>query len=368
MGFLGADVLVLPKDASANAEMAMLKGNPSTFVFKNPAADAVILTAKPTTLLFNGSITNRIMQIEGVDKAAPQLFIGTLAHQSCCTGELQVIGIDPEKDFTIQPWLETTLGRPMKRGEVVIGAGVTGEVGSTLKFYGKTFTIAGKLDPSGMGMDISAFILLDDAYLMAAESAKNAVIPLDIRKGEISAVLIHVKPGTDKDVVAAAVNRTIPGTYIVKDNYLSKKISSQLFATTKILYGIMAAVTLVSFPFMALISSMVANERRRELALLRAMGATKGFIFRLVFIEALTIAAIGGLAGVLISGLLLYLFEPLIISTLGLPFLWPSIGSMVVNVTIPVLIAIAIGGAAALIPAIKSSNLEPYEAIRRSEL
>jgi putative ABC transport system permease protein len=368
MDFLGADILVLPKSAASAGEMSMLKGSATTFVFRNPSTDAVILTAKPTTYLFNGSITQMISDIDGVDQAAPQIFIGTLAHAACCTGELQVIAIDPERDFTIEPWMENKIGRPLGKGEVVIGAGVTGDVGSNMKFYGKNFTIVGRLDPSGMGMDVSAFIRMDDAYTMAAESYRNAIMPLDIKQGEISAVLIRVKPGADKEAIAKAVNTTVPGSYTIKDNYLAKKISGQLSATMKILYTIIVAVTLVSFPFMALISTMVANERKREFALIRAMGATKGFIFRLVLAEALVIAAIGGLAGVGISGLLLYLFEPLIISSLQMPFLWPSIGTMVVNVTITVLVAVGVGGAAALIPAYNSSRLEPYDAIRRSEL
>jgi putative ABC transport system permease protein len=345
-----------------------MKGDPTTFVFKDPASDAVILTGKPTTLLFSDSVINQIARIEGVDKAAAQLFIGTLANRACCTGELQVIGIDPASDFTIQPWLENSLGRPLRKGETVVGAGINAPVGSDLKFYGTNFTVMGILDPSGMGSDVSAFITLDDAYQMAEDSKQKAVIPLDIRNGEISAVLIRLKPGTDKETVAATIKKAIPGTSTLTDNYLAKKVNGLLSATTKVLFGIGAAVTLVSFPFMALIYTMVANERRRELALLRAMGATKGFIFKVVLVEALVIATIGGLTGVALSGLLLYLFEPLIISTLQIPFLWPSLGSIVGNVTITVLIAIAVGGAASLVPAIKSSNLEPYDAIRRSEL
>jgi putative ABC transport system permease protein len=259
------------------------------------------------------------------------------------------------------------LGRPMRKGEVVVGSQMISLPGEILTFYGKNFTVAGKLDPSGMGMDESAFIMLDDAYRMAAESGGSALAPVDIREGEISAVLIRVKPGFDKDQVAAAIQATIPGTHPVTLNYIASKVNRQLSATTQVLLGITAAVTLVSFPFMALISTMVANERRRELSLLRAMGATRGFVFRIVLAEALVIAAAGGFAGVALSGLLLSLFEPLVIGTLQMPFLWPSIGSLIVDVTIVILVAIIVGGAASLIPAIRSSRIEPYDGIRRFE-
>jgi putative ABC transport system permease protein len=367
MGFLGADVLVTPKLSGGAAAMAMLSGNPDTFQFKRPGSDAVLATAKPSDSRFRGTVLEQISATEGVDRAAPQIFIGTLANQPCCSGRFQVIAIDPERDFTIGPWMETKLGRTLRPGEVVVGNVMPGEIGSDLMFYGKNFTIVARLDPTGMGMDGSAFILMEDAYTMAAESKTRAVTPLNIRPGDISAVLVRVKPGWDKDVVADRINETIPDTYSFKDNYLSKKITSQLYATTQLLYAIIAAVTLVSIPFIALISSMVANERRREFAILRALGATKGFIFRLVFVEALLIAAIGGLAGVVISTIILFFTEPLIIGSLEIPFIWPSLGTMAVNATITVLVAIGIGASAAVIPAINSSKEEPYEAIRSGE-
>ncbi len=348
MDRLGADILVLPQDSALSGE-------------------AVLLTGKPSTFVFAGTVQDRIAAMDGVEKTAPQLYIGTLQNAACCTGRVQLIGFDPAKDFTIQPWMMAELGRPLRPGEVVVGSGFTSEDGSVLTFYGRNFTQAGKLDPSGMGMDESAFIMLDDAYAMAAESGSHAVVPVDIRPGEISAVLVRVAPGADKEKIAAAVQETIPGTHPVTLNYIASKVNTQLSATTQVLVSITAAVTLVSFPFMALISTMVANERRRELALLRAMGATRGFIIKAVLAEALAIAAAGGLLGVVISGFLLYLFEPLIVGSLQMPFLWPPIGSLLVQVTIVVLVAIAVGGLAALIPAIRSGNLEPYDAIRRGE-
>lgn len=349
MDKLGADIMVLPEDSA-------LKG------------EAVILTGKPTTFVFSGSILPQISGIEGVAKAAPQLYIGTLSNQACCSGQLELIGFDPSRDFTVQPWLETELGRPLASGECVVGSDITGDIGSPLTFYGRNFTIAGRLDPSGMGVDESVFVMLDDAYIMAAESVTKAAEPLDIQRGEISAVLIRVKPGFDKDAVAETVKTTIPGSYPVTLNYIASKVNTQLSATTQVLYAITAAVTFVSFPFMALISSMVANERRRELGLLRAMGATKGFIFRVVLIEALVIAGAGALAGVVLSGFVLYLFEPLITTTLQMPFLWPSVLSLLAGVGITIFVAIAVGGLASLLPAYKSSNMEPYDAIRRGEL
>src|SRR5512137_1646903 len=76
MDRLGADVLVLPQDSALSGE-------------------AVLLTGKPSTFVFSGSVLDQIAAIDGVEKSAPQLYIGTLQNAACCTGRLQLIGFDP---------------------------------------------------------------------------------------------------------------------------------------------------------------------------------------------------------------------------------------------------------------------------------
>ncbi|MDD1676229.1 MAG: ABC transporter permease [Methanomicrobiales archaeon] len=349
MDRLGADILILPQDY-------VIKGQ------------SVLLTGKPTTFAFQDSVLSRVKSIPGIAVASPQLYIGTLQNQGCCATDLQLIGIDPENDFTIQSWLESELGRPLGKDECIVGFGIIGPVGTILKFYGHEYTVAGRLDPSGMGMDASIFIRMEDAYTMSEESGWKAVSPVGIREGQISAVLVRVEPGADKEAVAQKIRETVPSAYPFTVSHVATKVNSQLSLATEVLTAVTAAVTLVSIPFIALISTMVANERRRELALLRAMGATRLFIFSAVFSESLLLAALGGLAGIGISGLLLSLFEPLITGTLQVPFLWPSLWTIAGDAAVAIFLAVGIGGAASLYPAYRSSTMDPYEAIRRSEL
>ena len=67
--------------------------------------------------------------------------------------------------------------------------------------------------------------------------------------------------------------------------------------------------TLISIPLIALVSIMAANERRREIGVLRALGATRGIIFRLILGESVIIAGIGAVIGVVTSWFLLILFQ-----------------------------------------------------------
>lgn len=349
MDRLGADILVLPQDY-------VIKGQ------------TVLLIGKPTTFAFGESVLPAVLKVDGITHASPQLYIGTLQNQGCCSTDIQLIGFDPSNDFTIQPWLQDELGRPLGKDECIVGSGIVAPPGTVLTFYGHNFTVAGTLDPTGMGMDASIFVRMEDAYTMSKESGQKAVMPVGIREGQISAVLIRISPGKDRDEIAERIRKNIMGTFPFTVSHVAKKVNTQLSAATDVLYAVTAAVTLVSFPFMALISSMVANERRRELGLLRAMGATRGFVFSVVFGESLFLAIIGGLAGVAITGLILSQFAPFITSSLEVPFLWPSVWTTVAEAGIAILLVICVASIAALYPAYRISRMEPYEAIRKGEL
>ena len=56
----------------------------------------------------------------GIDRMSPQTFLATL-NASCCSYPVQLVGIDYGTDFLIKPWLERTLHRDLKNGEVILG-------------------------------------------------------------------------------------------------------------------------------------------------------------------------------------------------------------------------------------------------------
>ena len=349
MDRLGADILLIPQQYVKVGE-------------------AALLTGKPTTFAFEESILPRITGIEGVEKVSPQIYIATLQNQGCCSTFLQLIAFDPATDFTIIPWLNTELHRELRQNECIVGAGIIGPIGYNLTFYGHDFTIAGRLDPSGMGIDSSVFIQMEDAYTMSEESGFRAARPVGIQNGQISAVLVRVKPGEDRDIVANAIRSELPQAYPYMATTMAKRVSAQLGLTEQVLYTITGVVTLVAFPFMALVSSLVANERKREIALLRAMGATRSFVFRVIFAEALVLSLAGALIGVGATSLVIFLFAPAITTSLQIPFLWPPLWEILGDVAIAIGFAVVLGGAASLYPAYQSARQDPYEAIRRGDV
>lgn len=349
MSKMGADLLVVPEKFQARAE-------------------AVLLGGQPTMFFFDSSVLEEIKAMPMVEKASTQLFIVTLANASYCSLPVQLIGFNESNDFTVKPWLSTELGRPLARDELLVGGLIIGEINTHLIFYGHDFVIAGRLDQTGMGIDTAIFLREQDALLMAEESSYKATETLNVTRGMISAVLVKLAPGTNPEVMAGTIQMAIPGTTVISANYLSRQVTSRLSGTTQALLLTTLSVTLVTIPLVAIVSSMVANERKREIGLLRAMGASKRFVFSLIMIEAIILAVIGASLGALAITVLMGNFQSLMTAGLHIPFLWPSVGVIIAQALTVCLLAAAIGGLAALYPALRSGSMEPYNAIRTGEL
>ncbi|MEI6292247.1 MAG: FtsX-like permease family protein [Methanomicrobiales archaeon] len=345
---MGADILVVPEEYAG-------------------AGQTIILTGTPTNFFFEGSGFEKISGIKGVSKAAPQIYIATL-FASCCAAPVQMIAIDPERDFTVSTWLKENPGVTLGKDDIIIGSAVIQDVGKDLIFYGHTFHVVGVLERTGMGIDNAVFTRFEDAYVMADESGVKAVKKLTIPQGKVSAVLVKVDPGTSPAEVASEITASVPGTKTILPEGLINAVSRQLGATTRFLYLSALAVTVMSIPLLALISVLVTNERRREVSILRVLGATKVFVVFLMLAESASLAIIGGLIGIGSAAGALILFQDFIMVTLKIPFIIPNPFALLAHGGSALLLSIVVAGIASLYPAVIIVKSEPYEAIRGEEL
>ena len=346
---MGADILVVPEGYSAVAQTVILMGEPSSF-------------------FFNDSGFEQISKIPGVAKASPQIFIATLAGQACCSAPVQLIAIDPEHDFTVANWLKENPGVVMGKDDIIVGTMISGDIGSDLLFFGHTFHIVGRLAKTGMmGVDCAIFTRVDDAYVMADESSVKAVRKLTIPRGMVSAVLVKVDPATPPGTVATRIQAQIPGTKTITPNGLLSSVTGQLAAVTHLLYGSTLAVMILSVPLLGFISAMVANERKREVAIFRALGAKKSQVLHLMLAESFTLSVVGGLIGIAAAAVVLVSFQDFIAFSLKIPLNIPSPLTVMMNAGSALIICIGIGGIASLYPALMVNRMEPYETIRKGK-
>ncbi len=344
---MGADILVVPIEYAAAGQEVILIGQPNSFFFEDTGFE-------------------KISRIPGVAKASPQIYIATL-FASCCAAPVQMIAIDQENDFTISTWLKKNPGVKMGKDDMIIGSAIIQDTGNDLMFYGHTFHVVGILARTGTGIDNSVFVRFEDAYVMADESDLKAVKKLTIPPGMVSAVLVKVDPGTTPEDVAREIQQQVPGTKTITPGGLFNAVSGQLSAVTRILYGSSIAVMIVSIPLIGVISAMVARERRKEVAILQALGATKGYITKLMLTESFSLSIVGGLIGIGTAAVILVGFQDFIASVLKIPFLIPAPLAIMADAGVALFLAIITGGIASLYPAWRITRSDPYETIRRGE-
>lgn len=244
------------------------------------------------------------------------------------------------------------------------------KVGDKEIFYGTEFEVVGVLEPTGLGIDDSGYMTLDTVYALAQKNIDDPLTTrkLDIAPGEISALMVKVDPEYDRSDVAQRIQREVPDVGVVTSTeVVSTSIASQLENLTPIFLLIGAGFWLIAVLMIGAIFSMSVNERRREIGLIQAIGATRGYIFKQVILEAVELTAVGGAAGIAIGAVIVLALKDAISSSLTVGYLWPSAVFVVTFVLGYIALAIITGIIAALYPAYTASRLEPYQAIRSGE-
>lgn len=347
MDRLGADIIVVPEGAATKVESALLMG-------------------EPTQVWMPESVLAGLAAIQGVEKATPQLYLSSLKNASCCAvSDMFMVAYDPATDFTVEPWLESRLGGGLGLGEAVGGTHVFVPEGEqNIKLYGYFVTLRGNMEPTGTNLDQTIFFTFDTARDMARLSRTQAEEPLEIPDGTVSSVLIKVAPGVKTADVAVEILKKVPGVTPIESLNLFQAFRIQITGLLKAMVAVLTITTILSLVLIALIFSMAANERRREIGVLRALGATRDFVLKTLLTEAALLALAGAIPGILLACFCVYLFRDLIIRSIGVPFLLPNLSGLLMLLAGGMLVALIGVTLAALIPALHISRQDPAVAMR----
>jgi len=346
---LGADLLVVPENAEQKAKAALLSGEPTSF-------------------LMDKSILDEVKKIEGVKNATPQLFIKPTSFSCCFNVDVFLVAFDPNTDFTVKPWLAKHLNRKLGLNEIITGREIPITVGDVIPFYGTNFTVGGTMEPTGMDFfDRSAFMSLDAAYIMAENSKTKAIQPLDIGRDKISTVLVQVNDDITPDRVAIRIEHDIPGVKALQSDTVISTVRKQLSGLIHGIVLISSILWIIVLLIMAFAFYMIANERRREIGLLRAMGANRLHVAEIILTEASLLSVSGGAVGVILGFSLLVSFKDLMLHYLKLPYLFPSTAELVILVVSALVFSFLTGLLSALLPSLSVIKTEPYDAIRSAE-
>lgn len=344
---LGADIVVVPSSAVAKVETALLTGIPSEVWM--PRADL-----------------DKVKAVKGVAQASPQEYLATLKDAACCSmSNMFLVVYDPATDFTVQPWLKEKLGTDLKLGEVVGGTYIfTPEGSENILLYGYFVTLKANLEPTGTGLDQTMFFTEETARDISRISQSRAVTPLNIPPDSVSAIMVKVAPDTDPHEVALQIAKELPDVTPIESPNLFKAYRQQMTGILNTLVAILVITWLLSVVLIGLVFSMAAYERRRELGVLRALGATRNFVLRSLLTEAGLLALSGGLTGGLLVAIGAYALRKAIVDNLGITFVFPDVPGLLWQIGLGLGLALVSVTLAALIPAYRISHEDPAVAMR----
>jgi putative ABC transport system permease protein len=347
---LGADLMIVAQNALTNITVALL-------------------TVEPTDQTLDADLLDRA-RITGIGRAAPQRVFRTEQSDFGGQGEsVDLIGYDPERDFTVQPWIAERLGRPMQPGEVILGAARNLPLGSEIVLFGKPFRVYARLGRTGMGTHERGVFIPSSALLALAPAIRERTgqMPPMLEPGKVSGFLIELAPGATELQARFALLSHLSGVKVVTGGSLLTGIRQ---GVTALLGGSLALVSMMFASTALMVSvlfSAITTERRYEFGLLKAIGARRTQIVGMLLIEAIVATGGGGVIGVAFGVLLLRLFEHSLVyylTQMGVPFLWLDRMNTIVVAVACVLGAALIGAIGALTPAWRVSRHDPYDLIR----
>ncbi len=283
----------------------------------------------------------KLLEIEGVQATVP--VIRYISPTTEGTWGLQSIeGVEWEP-FAAMNGMELTAGRaPQANDEVIIDERKTKtdnlKVGDTTELFGgKQYKIVGVFSPpSGARTKMS---------LAAMQNALQV-------ENKSTFILVKIKDGYRPEEVAARIDQALPGNKINLTSDLIIDAQDRIPALKTFLRVLVGLGAFVSTIFVLLSMYTTITERRKEIGILKSLGASKSFIIQTIEGEAFMIGVFGIVAGSVIAVLASFVIEAFF--DLQFEFSWEWILTA---------FAIAIGGSllGALYPAWRASVIDPVE-------
>ena len=346
---LGADIIVVPSSAQSKVSFQnmLLQGTTGAFYM-----DAENLA--------------RVREVDGVEIAAPQVFLASL-KADCCSVKIQVIGFDPETDFSVRPWIEQSYQRKLGELDVVVGCKVEANVGETIQLYEQRCKVVGKLAPTGTGLDTAVYCGMDTMKLLLKAAEDRGVshkVTSDPDDDVISAIYVKVRDGYDIGQVNSKIQGHTRKCTAVRTKSMLTDVSDSLAGISSTVTVLIAAIWALALVILLIAFAMIAGERKREFAVLRLLGTSRSMLGGLILKESALCSLAGGVLGVALASLIVFPFTTLIETKLGLPYLRPGISSVLLLGLASVLATVTIGAAASTRASFRLSRVDPGTVLR----
>ena len=272
---------------------------------------------------------------------------------------LGVVAADGDVETTLD--ITVQQGRFLDSGTSTLPVAVLGAVaaqrlgittiagGPVVTIAGEAFQVIGILNPLPLNPDLDRAAIIGDtvARTLLKVDPNPTVIYLRVRPDRVEETR-PILARTTNPTAPSDVEVSRPSDALEARAQVDKNLQNLLLA----LGGVALLVGGVGIANVMVISVM---ERRGEIGVRRAMGATKGHIRAQFVIEAASLATLGGMLGAALGTVITWIYTNQQDWTMDLPLAGLAAG---------VAAALALGAIAGLYPAAKAAKLDPADAVR----
>ncbi len=214
-------------------------------------------------------------------------------------------------------------------------------VGDRISILGKDFEVVGKLE-EGEGNNI----------------AGNVMVPIDAlqeidKTDQLTGIIVRVSDVKRTEEIAEDIKSTL-GVEAETSKDLVRKFSDMTSEISLMTYAIGVISALIGGIGIANTMLMSVSERRREIGIMKAIGATRNMILKQFLQEAVILGLIGGIAGITLAFLGIYMIS-----------LMMTFAAMTLNlIFVGLLFSVGLSTLFSIYPAYTAAKVDPIIALK----
>jgi putative ABC transport system permease protein len=309
---------------------------------------------------FDEGVLALVEQVPGA-KAAPIIQRPTVMYFKDQRVKLVAMGVDPARDRAVRDY-DLDANWPLGvDNAVLLEADFAGnmrvragdEIGLLTRNGVQPMTVVGLLESQGPAtMRLSGMVFMP---LSLAQSVFHA-------EGQIDAIQVVLDESADEGEVTARVAGVLPAGVSVRRPVTRTQILEQTLVTIERALGTATAFSLLLAAFIIFNTFLMnVGERRRKLAILRVIGATRRQISRLLLAESLAMGVLGTLVGIVVGLLGADLLTQALNQTLLVTL--PPTRITPVSLILAVVFGLGVALLGVIVPARRAGRLTPLEGI-----
>jgi len=324
-------------------------------------------------------------KLDGVERAAPYISTQILASYGGRAFGAILKGVDVYRSGEIASHISKghfidDQGSPF---QVVIGKDLARKLGLDIGDRVRLMSPAGGISPAGAAPRMRAFDLVGvfdsgfyeyDVGMIITPLA--AVQRLNKMGDSVTGIELFLHDRDLSGLVAEQARRKLPGGAWVTDWKQRHRSFFQALKTERVAMGvILSLIVMVALFNMVASLVMVVMERRKEIAILKTVGATHASVMRIFLLMGTLLSGIGTLVGAMLGLMLAWRLDTLLAwveHMTGIKFMSSDvyyidhIPSVIdpLSVAVIVVVSLTMGVAATFYPAWRAASVPPAEALR----